>query len=62
VFVDYHSILNIWKNYLCRLLNVHGDDDVCQTEADTAEILAHDPSSFLTGIAIKKLERYKITR
>jgi hypothetical protein len=29
---DTHSILNMWKNYLSQLLNVHNASDVRQTE------------------------------
>jgi hypothetical protein len=43
-----------WKNYFCHLLNVHGVNDVRQTEIHTAE-----PSSSEVEIAIEKLKRYK---
>jgi hypothetical protein len=49
-----HSILNRWKNYFCQLLNVHGVNDVRQTEIHTAE-----PSSSEVETAIEKLKRYK---
>jgi len=29
---DSHSILARWRNHFCRLLNVHGENDVRQTE------------------------------
>jgi hypothetical protein len=31
LLADSHSILNMWKNYVCQLLNVHGVNDVRQT-------------------------------
>jgi hypothetical protein len=37
LLADSHSILNRWKNYLCQLLNVHGANDVRQTETHAAE-------------------------
>jgi hypothetical protein len=42
---DSHSILNRWKNYFCQLLNVHGVNDVRQTEIHTAQPLVPEPSS-----------------
>jgi hypothetical protein len=41
-----HSILNRWKNSFCQLFNVHGVNDVRQTEMHTAEPLVPEPSSF----------------
>jgi hypothetical protein len=34
---DSHSILARWKNYFFQLVNVHGVNDVRQTEIHTAE-------------------------
>jgi hypothetical protein len=45
LLADSHSILNRWKNYFCQLLNVHGVNDVRQTEIHTAEPLVPEPSS-----------------
>jgi hypothetical protein len=39
LLADSHSILNRWKNYFCKLLNVYGVNDVSQTEIHTAEPL-----------------------
>jgi hypothetical protein len=50
-----HSIWNSWKNYSCHLLNVHGIDDVRQTEMCTAKPLIPEPSSEV-AIAIEKLK------
>jgi hypothetical protein len=54
---DSYSILNRWKNYFYRLLNVHGVTDVRQTEIHTAQPLVPEPSSFEVEIAI---EKYKL--
>jgi hypothetical protein len=59
LLADSHSILNRWKNYFCQLLNVHGVNDVGQTEIHAAEPLVPEPSSFEVEIAIGKLKRYK---
>jgi hypothetical protein len=48
-----------WNNYFSRLLNVHGDNDVKQTETHTAEPLVPEPSAFEVEMAIEKLKRYK---
>jgi hypothetical protein len=56
---DCHSILARWRNYFSQLLNVHGDNDVTQTEIHTAEPLVPEPSVFEVEMAIEKLKRYK---
>jgi hypothetical protein len=48
-----------WRNYFSQLLNVHGDNDVRQTEIHTAEPLVPEPIAFKVEIAIEKLKRYK---
>jgi hypothetical protein len=53
------SILNKWKNYFYQLFNVHGINNVKQTEIHRAEPLVPEPSSSETETAIQKLERYK---
>jgi hypothetical protein len=50
-----HSILNRWKNYFCQLLNVHGVNDIRQTEIHTAEPLVPEPSSSEVEIAVEKI-------
>jgi len=45
LLADSHIILNRWKNYFYQLLNVHGVNDVRQTEMHTAELLVHEHSS-----------------
>jgi hypothetical protein len=59
LLADSHSILNRWKIYLCQLLNIHGVNDVRQTEIHTAEPLVPEPSSSEVEIANEKLKRYK---
>jgi hypothetical protein len=54
---DCHSILTTWRNYFSQLLNVHGDNDVKQTEIHTAEPLVPQPSAFQIEMAIEKLKR-----
>jgi hypothetical protein len=58
LLADLHSILRRWKNYFCQLLNVHGVNDVRQTEIHTAEPLVPEPRSFEAEIAIEELNRY----
>jgi hypothetical protein len=52
------SMLNSWKNYICQLLNVHGINDVRQTEMHSAEPLVPEPSCFEAEDAIEKLIRF----
>jgi hypothetical protein len=59
LLADSHIILNIWKNFLYQLLNIHGVIDVRRIEMHTAEPLVPDPSSFEDEIAIAKFRRYK---
>jgi hypothetical protein len=51
--------LNRWENYFFQLLNVHGVNDVRQTEIHTAEPLVPETSSSEVEIAIEKLKRCK---
>ena len=57
--VDSHSILTKWRNYFSQLLNVHGVNDVRQTEIHTAEPLVTEPGDFELEMAIKKLKSHK---
>jgi hypothetical protein len=59
LLADSHSILNRWKNYFCQLLNVHGFNDIRQTEIHTAEPLVPWPSSSEAEIGIEKLKMCK---
>jgi hypothetical protein len=59
LLVDAHKILNMWKNYFCQLLNVHGAGGVRQTEMHTAEPFVPEPSASEVEVAIGKLKKYK---
>ena len=48
-----------WRNHFSQLLNVHGVNDVRQTEVHTAEPLVLEPSTFEFEMAIEKLKRRK---
>jgi hypothetical protein len=48
-----------WKNHFSQLLNIHGVNDVRQTEVHTAEPLVPEPSAFEFEMAIGKLKRHK---
>ena len=43
---DSHIILAGWRNYFSQLLDVHGVNDVRQTEIHTAEPLVSELSAF----------------
>jgi hypothetical protein len=59
LLVDPHKILNRWKNYFCKLLNVHGTGGVKQTEVHTAEPFVPEPSASEVEVTGGKLKRYK---
>jgi len=48
-----------WRNYFSQQLNVHGVNDVRQTEIHTAEPLVPEPSAFEFELAIEKLKSHK---
>jgi hypothetical protein len=50
---DCHSILTRWRNYFSKLLNVHGDNDVKQTQIHTAEPQVPNPSAFRMRMILK---------
>jgi len=54
-----HSILARWRNYFSQLLNVHGVNDVRQTEIHTVEQLVPESSAFELQLAIEKLKNHK---
>jgi len=56
---DSHSIFAGCRNHFFQLLNVHGFNDVRQTEIHTAEPLVPEPSAFQVEMAIEKLKRHK---
>jgi hypothetical protein len=56
---DSHSIMARWRNYFSQLLNVHGVNDVRQTEIHTAEPLVPEPIASEVELAIEKLKSHK---
>ena len=56
--IDSHSILARWKNCFSQMLNVHGVNDVRQTEIHTAEPLVPEPSASEVEFAIEKLKSH----
>jgi predicted RNA-binding protein len=54
---DSHSILAWWRNYFSQLWNVHGDNDVRQTEIHTAEPLVPEAGTF--DVETEKFKSYK---
>ena len=56
---DSHSVLAKWRNHLSQLLNIHGVNDVSQTEIHTTEPLVPEPSAFEFELAIEKLKSHK---
>jgi hypothetical protein len=57
---DSQSILIRWRNYFSQPLNVHGVNDVRQTQIHTAEPLVPEPSASDSELAIEKLESHKL--
>jgi hypothetical protein len=62
LLADSHNILNMWKNYFSRLLNVHRANDVRHIEVDTDKPLIPNNSLSEFEIAVAKLKRYKSPR
>ena len=56
LIADSQSILVGWRNYFFQLLNVHGVNDIRQTEIHTAEPLVPETSAFEVDLAIEKLK------
>jgi hypothetical protein len=52
-----HSVLARWRSHSYQLPNVHGINDVRQTEIHTTEPLVPKPSAFEVEMAIEKLKR-----
>jgi hypothetical protein len=53
---DSHSILARWRNHFSQLLNIHGVNDVRETNIHTAEPLVPEPSAFEIQLDIEKLK------
>jgi hypothetical protein len=56
---DSHSILARWRTHFSQLLNIHGVNDIRQTEVHMAEPLVPEPSAFEVEMAMEKLKRHK---
>ena len=56
---DSYSIVARWRKYFSQLLNVHGVNDVRQTEIHTAEPLVPEPSAIKVELAFEKLKSHK---
>jgi len=56
---DSHSIFARWRNHFSQLFNVHGVNNVRQTEIHTAEPLVTEPSAFEVEMVIDELKRHK---
>jgi len=54
-----HSILARWRNHFSQLLNIHGFNNVRQTDIPTAEPYVSEPSDFEVQLAIEKLKSRK---
>jgi len=55
---DFHIILAMRRNRFSQLLNVHGINDVRQTEIHRAEPLVPEPSASEVKMVIEKLKRH----
>jgi hypothetical protein len=64
LLADSHDIQTKWKNFVYRLLNVHGVSDVRQTDRHThthiSELLVLESSPLWIGIVIADFKRYKL--
>jgi len=58
---DCHSILVRLRNHFSQLSNVHGVNDLSQTEIHTAKTLVPEPNAFGVEMAIEMLKRHKST-
>ena len=53
MFADPQNILAEWRNYFSQLLNVHGVNDVMQTEVHTKEPLVSEQNAFQDELSIE---------
>ena len=56
---DSHSILARWGNHFSQLLNIHGVNDIRQTEIHTAEPLVPEPSGFEVELTVENLTSHR---
>jgi hypothetical protein len=59
LIADPQNVLNRWKNFFNKLLNIHGVHDVRQMDIHTAEPLVPEPSLVEVELATGKLKSYK---
>jgi hypothetical protein len=59
LIADPQNVLNRWKNFFNKVINVHGVHDIRQMDIHTAEPLVPEPSLVELEIAIGKLKSYK---
>jgi hypothetical protein len=59
LLADPQNVLNRWKNFFNRVLNIHGVHDVRQMDVHMAEPLVPEPSLIEVEIATGKLKSYK---
>jgi hypothetical protein len=59
LLADSHNILNRWKNYFAKLLNVLSISELRQTEINQTEPPVPDTSHFVVEIAFAKLKKHK---
>ena len=57
---DSHSILARWKNHFSQLLNVHGVNDVRQTDIHTAGPLVLETSALEVEMAAPLMPRLRL--
>ena len=57
--MDSCSSVARWRNHFSQLLNVHGVDDVRQTEMHTAEPQVLEPNVLEGEMPVKKQKRHK---
>jgi hypothetical protein len=55
---DSHIILVTWRNHFSQLLNVHGINDVRQTEINSAESIVPEPNASEVKMVTEKLKRH----
>jgi hypothetical protein len=56
---DSQSILARWRKFCSQLLNVHGVNNLKQTEIHTAEPLVPEPSAFDVELTTEKLKSHE---
>jgi hypothetical protein len=59
LLANFHNLLNRWKSYFSRFLNIHNFCDVKQIEKHTAGPLVPGLSYLEAEIPIAKLKKYK---